>query len=183
LLILFDKNVPDRLDRFLIGHQVRTSTKQGWDLLRNGVLLKTAEDAGFDVLVIADQNIKYQQNLTGRRIAIIVLGSNAWPVLKRRGSEIADLVDAAAPGSYEFMEFPRGISVTNTVRQNSSALILFRYRTKAVTGENGLTVWADQKIQKSPRQLPVGAGCYQPGLLQNRFVPVVRNYLGISALE
>ena len=78
-----------------------------WDpRLENGELLKKAETAGFDVLVTADQNIVYQQNLTGRKLALVVLGSSIWPVVCDFGAEISNKVDSAKSGSYDFIEMP-----------------------------------------------------------------------------
>jgi hypothetical protein len=74
--------------------------------LENGELLKTAEEAGFDVMVTSDQNIKYQQNLKGRKLALVVLGSNIWPIVLEHGETIRAMVDAASWGSYEFIEMP-----------------------------------------------------------------------------
>ena len=74
--------------------------------LENGELLKAAEEAGFDVMVTSDQNIRYQQNLAGRKLALVVLGSNIWPVVRGHETAIAAKVDAATPGSYEFIEMP-----------------------------------------------------------------------------
>jgi hypothetical protein len=65
-----------------------------------------AEAAGFDVMVKADQNIKYQQNLAGRKLALVVLGSNIWPIVRDHGAAIGDKVGSAAPGSYCFIEMP-----------------------------------------------------------------------------
>jgi len=65
-----------------------------------------AEQAGFDLMLTSDQNIRYQQNLTGRRLALLVLGSNIWPIVRRHGETIAARVDAAAPGGYDFIEMP-----------------------------------------------------------------------------
>ena len=77
--ILFDKNVPVGVRRFLPKHEVQTVVDMQWpDQLENGELLKVAEQSGFDVLVTADQNIRYQQNLTGRKLSLLVLGSNIW---------------------------------------------------------------------------------------------------------
>jgi len=68
LRILFDKNVPVGVRAFLQTHEVRTTVEIGWpDQLENGELLKKAEESGFDVMVTSDQNIRYQQNLTGRK--------------------------------------------------------------------------------------------------------------------
>ena len=102
--ILFDKNVPAPLRRSLPGHQVETATQLGWGQLKNGILLRTAEEAGFDMMVTADQNIKYQQNLTERKIALVVLGSNRWPYLQQHIPEIAAAVDAAKTNSYTFVK-------------------------------------------------------------------------------
>lgn len=105
--ILFDKNVPVGLRRFLAHHEVHTVVEMRWpDQLENGELLKVAEESGFDVLVTSDQNIRYQQNLTGRKLALLVLGSNIWPVVLNHGAEITARIDAAKPGSYDFIEMP-----------------------------------------------------------------------------
>jgi predicted nuclease of predicted toxin-antitoxin system len=107
LRILFDKNVPVGVRRFLSGHEVRTFVQMQWHpQLENGELLRAAEAAGFDVLVTSDQNILYQQNLTGRKLALVVLGSNIWPIVREHGATIAAKVDAATPGSYDFIEMP-----------------------------------------------------------------------------
>jgi hypothetical protein len=85
LRIAFDKNVPVGVRRFLTGHEVRTFVEMQWHpQLENGELLAAAEAAGFDAMLTADQNIRYQQNLTGRRLALIVIGSNIWPNRKAR---------------------------------------------------------------------------------------------------
>jgi hypothetical protein len=105
LRILFDKNVPVGARRFLPAHEVHTVVEMGWpDQLENGELLRVAEESGFDVMVTSDQNIPYQQNLTGRKFALVVLGSNIWPVVQKHGAAIAASVDAAKPGSCDFIE-------------------------------------------------------------------------------
>lgn len=64
--ILFDKNVPAGARGFLLGHEVHTLVDMRWpDQLENGELLMMAEQPAFDVMVTSDQNIRYQQNLTG----------------------------------------------------------------------------------------------------------------------
>jgi hypothetical protein len=67
---------------------------------------KAAETYDFDVLVTADQNIRYQQNLQGRKLALVVLGSNIWPVVRTHEVSIMQAVDPATPGSYVFIEMP-----------------------------------------------------------------------------
>jgi hypothetical protein len=79
----------------------------GWPVqLENGLLLKAAEEAGFDVMVTSDQNIRYQQNLTARKLALVVLGSNIWPIVSSHAVEIANAVDSASQGTYQFIEMP-----------------------------------------------------------------------------
>ncbi len=103
---LFDKNIPDQLGRFLAGHVVEFAANLGWGELKNGVLLATAELHKFDVMITADQNIKYQQNLTRRKIALVVLGSNRWPLLREHIREIQAVVAASRTNSYSFIEVP-----------------------------------------------------------------------------
>jgi hypothetical protein len=76
------------------------------DQLENGDLLKAAESSGFDILVTSDQNIRYQQNLTGRKLALVVLGSNIWPIVREHGKSITESAAAATPGGYVFIEMP-----------------------------------------------------------------------------
>ena len=71
--ILFDHSTPAPLRRYLGGHEVTEAVELGWDRLANGELLAEAERAGFDMLLTADKNIRYQQNFTGRKIALVVL--------------------------------------------------------------------------------------------------------------
>ena len=80
--VLLDQGVPVPMSLHLEGHDVRTASQQGWDTLSNGELLEAAEAAGFNVLLTTDKNIRYQQNLKGRKIAFVVLGNQQWPVLR-----------------------------------------------------------------------------------------------------
>jgi len=105
LRILFDNNVPIGLRRFLPRHEVRTIREMGWPpQLENGELLKAAESEAFDILLTSDQNIKHQQDLKALRLALVVLGSNIWPIVKIHVSEITDEVEKASRGSYHFIE-------------------------------------------------------------------------------
>jgi hypothetical protein len=107
LRIVFDKNVPVGVRRFLSNHEVHTFIDMQWHpQLENGELLRLGEAEGFDVMVTSDQNIGYQQNLTGRKLALVVLGSNIWPLMRDHGAEIAGIVDSVRPGSYDFIEIP-----------------------------------------------------------------------------
>lgn len=82
------------------GHTVVRASERGWNTLSNGELLQAAEQTGFDVVVTADKNMRYQQNLAGRRIALVVLSTPQWPVVQRHLDKIAAAVNAATPGSY-----------------------------------------------------------------------------------
>ncbi len=78
----------------------------GWDRLTNGHLLVAAEKAGFDLLLTADKNMRYQQNLAGRKIALVVLGNSPWPIVRLHIDEIVAAVNAATPGSFVEVEIP-----------------------------------------------------------------------------
>lgn len=77
-----------------------------WDRLENGDLLTAAESAGFDLLLTAGKNMCYQQNLSGRKMALIVLGNSPWPVVQLHIAAISDAVNAATPGSFAEVEIP-----------------------------------------------------------------------------
>jgi hypothetical protein len=106
MLILFDHSTPRGVARALKGHLVIQAKDRGWSTLSNGNLLAAAEQAGFDLLLTADKNMRYQQNLTGRRIALIVLSTPQWPIVRLCLAEIASVVDAAMPGTYVEVEIP-----------------------------------------------------------------------------
>jgi hypothetical protein len=103
---IFDNSTPGPLARFLAAHEISTCPKLGWTRLGNGELLSAAEAAGFDLMITADQNLKYQQDLAKRRIALIVLGSNDWSIVRKFTAVIAVSADAATPNSYVFIEMP-----------------------------------------------------------------------------
>ena len=96
--ILFDANTPAPLARFLRGHEVVRADELGWQGLENGALLDAAEHAGFDLLLTCDQNVQYQQNLTTRKLALLILSSNHWPTLRRIAARIATAVDFVQTG-------------------------------------------------------------------------------------
>ncbi|HTW80550.1 MAG TPA: hypothetical protein VME23_13475 [Terracidiphilus sp.] len=107
MLVLFDNGVPRTLARYLIErHTVTEARARGWDTLENGALLKAAEDAGFEVLLTTDKNIRYQQNLTGRKIALVVLGQGRWKLIKPHAKSVADAISASAPGGFAEVEIP-----------------------------------------------------------------------------
>lgn len=104
--ILFDNGTPAALKRFLGHHDVVTAIETGWERLENGDLLRVAEEDGFELLLTTDKRIRYQQNMRGRNIALVVLGNQQWPVARFHVEKIVAAVDAAVPGSYFEVEIP-----------------------------------------------------------------------------
>jgi len=104
--ILFDNGTPRGVATGLPSHIVEECRSRGWDTLRNGELLDAAEAAGFDVLLTTDRNIPYQQNLTRRTIAVVILGKGRWRLIKDRLPEIEAAVAAASPGSITEVQIP-----------------------------------------------------------------------------
>lgn len=91
--ILLDSSAPAPLASWLRRHEVLRTGQLGWQSLEDSSLLSRAEAAGFDVLITCDQNIPYQQNFQDRRIAVLVLSSNRWPLVKRVAPQIASLIE------------------------------------------------------------------------------------------
>lgn len=104
--ILFDQGTPGPLRRSLPDHEVATAYELGWSRLKNGELLDAAEGAQFDVLITTDTNLKHQQNLSERDLAIVVLGSTSWPRIQRALENVVSAIDATAPGTYTEVEIP-----------------------------------------------------------------------------
>jgi hypothetical protein len=80
--------------------------ERGWDRLLNGELIAAAEAAGFELLVTTDKNMRYQQDLKGRKIAFVVIGNQQWPTLRRYVERVVAAVNAATPGSYAEVDIP-----------------------------------------------------------------------------
>ena len=104
--ILFDQGTPRPLRNFLPEHAVDTSSGRGWSELSNGDLLDVAESEGYDLLITTDQNMRHQQNLAGRRLAVIVLLSGAWPYAQSRVEDIRAAVAEAQPGELREVPIP-----------------------------------------------------------------------------
>ena len=104
--VLFDQATPVPIREFLVDHAVSTAAQQHWDRLRNGELLTVAEQAGFDVLLTTDKNMRYQQNMAGRTIAVVVIGVQQWPALQPYVVRVVAAVNAATPGSFIDVEIP-----------------------------------------------------------------------------
>jgi hypothetical protein len=104
--VLFDNGTPRGLAAALSDHVVEEARSRGWDTLTNGQLLDAAEAAGFEVFVTTDRNIRYQQNLLDRKIAIVVLGKARWKLIRNRLHEIAKAVADAVPGNVVEVDIP-----------------------------------------------------------------------------
>ena len=102
--ILFDNNTPRALRRYLTEHTVATAREKGWAEARNGVLLDNAESEDYEILITADQSMRYQQNMARRRIAVIVLMSNRWPLVRLHIQAILEAVNTVRPG--QLVEIP-----------------------------------------------------------------------------
>lgn len=98
--VLLDENLPHKLRGFLLDHDTATVAYLGWGGLKNGDLLKAAEDAGFDVFVTGDRALEHQQNVRGREIAIVSLSAHNWPIIKHHVAKIARAIDGAQAGSF-----------------------------------------------------------------------------------
>ena len=101
--VLLDACVPRLLRKYLPDHAVHTAQEMGWGQLKNGALLQAVE-LKFNAFLTSDQNLKYQQNSTGRKLAILVLPTNDWPTIRRLADKIAAKVAALKPG--DFVEMP-----------------------------------------------------------------------------
>jgi hypothetical protein len=103
--VLLDHCVPRRVRQALVDCESTTAFKRGWSELKNGALLKAAEDAGFDVLVTADKNLRYQQKLTARHIAMVELPTNSLPALLPHFAAIGEAVNRVQAGEYLELSF------------------------------------------------------------------------------
>ena len=104
--ILFDQGTPVTIRDALQGHSVRTANEEGWNTLANGDLLRVAEAAGFDVLLTTDTGVAHQQNLKGRKLAVVILSRNRWKLIQPRMTEIVAAVNEAKPGTFLVVEIP-----------------------------------------------------------------------------
>jgi hypothetical protein len=102
--VLLDENLDHALRKLLGQHEVATVNFMGWTGLKNGELLQAAEDSGIDVLLTGDQTLSYEQNLTGRRLAIVALSAIQLPIIRENLAKILAAIDGAAPGSLQAVD-------------------------------------------------------------------------------
>lgn len=99
---LFDQGTPVPLRRFLPGHEVTTAYELGWSTVTNGELIRLAEQERFEVLITTDTNLRYQQKLDGRTLAILVLTTTSWPRMRNSTERIeAAIARIGVGGSVE----------------------------------------------------------------------------------
>ncbi len=101
--ILFDQGTPAPLRKYLANHEVKTAAEMDWSRLTNGQLLDAAEDT-FDLLITTDQQLQQQQNLAGRKLAILVLPTTSWPRLELNHATIVSAIESITSGQYVELE-------------------------------------------------------------------------------
>ena len=104
--VLLDVCTPVQVHRALPNHDVRTAVKRGWGDLENGDLLRAAESAAFDLFIICDKNLRHQQNLARKRLAILELWTNHRPTLEKHWKLIQETAEAMHPGQYRILQTP-----------------------------------------------------------------------------
>ncbi len=104
--VLLDECVPVQVRNSLVGHEVSTAQKMGWGGISNGELLQRAEQEGFELFIVADKNLPYQQNLKGRKLAILELWTNHRPTLEKHLDQIKLAAERISTGEYFVLENP-----------------------------------------------------------------------------
>lgn len=104
--ILFDQGTPVLLKNALANHDVKTVFEMGWSDMENGALLRVAEDT-FSVFITTDQQLRHQQNLAGRKLAILVLGTTSWPRIREQLPKVTEAVEEITAGAYREISFDR----------------------------------------------------------------------------
>jgi predicted nuclease of predicted toxin-antitoxin system len=106
--ILLDECVPLPLREILDRHTCQTAQQVGWKNIRNGELLDLAEGE-FDLFITSDQGVRYQQNLSGRRIRILELSTNKLRLIEAAASQIKEAVDSIGPTEFRRLEIPKSV--------------------------------------------------------------------------
>jgi len=99
--VLLDENLAQRLRKNLGVHEVFTVSYKGWAGLKNGELLRTAEEDGIEVFLTGDETLVHEQNLAGRKLGVVELSSVEWEILRNHLPSIISAVDKAIPGSFQ----------------------------------------------------------------------------------
>lgn len=102
--MLLDENLDHALRGFLGQHEVVTAAYMGWSGLKNGDLLRAADESGIDVLLTGDRTLNKEQNLAGFRLAVVAVPAVELPILKNSLHQIIAAIDRASPGSFQAVE-------------------------------------------------------------------------------
>lgn len=102
--VLLDENLDHALKKLLGHHEVVTVTYMGWSGIKNGALLSAAETTDIDVLLTGDQTLRFEQNLKGRHLAIVILSAIQLPILQLNLQKIIAAIEAAVPGSFQVVD-------------------------------------------------------------------------------
>ena len=105
--VLFDHNLPHKLRTALAklgSHDVATAAYLGWAELKNGALLRAAEASGFEVLITGDRTLVHEQNFAGRRLGVIPVSTNIWPMIQAKIPQILTAIEHAAPGTFQAID-------------------------------------------------------------------------------
>jgi predicted nuclease of predicted toxin-antitoxin system len=105
--LLLDESLPVALKGLLPNHDARTVRDMGWRGISNGKLLALAEENEFEALITCDKNLHYQQNMTGRRIAIVVLSSSQWQTVRAASPPILEALNSIFAGGYHTVDLGR----------------------------------------------------------------------------
>jgi predicted nuclease of predicted toxin-antitoxin system len=105
--ILLDENIPFGMRKLLGEHDVKHASEEGWDGISNGELIAYAEAYGYDVMVTADKNLRYQQNIADRKLAIMALSTNHWKTIRRGAHFVVEALDHVIRGAFVEVDFNR----------------------------------------------------------------------------
>jgi hypothetical protein len=102
----FDQGTPVPLKNVLTDFDITTAHEMGWSTLHNGELLSSAEADGFDVFITTDQNLQHQQNLSHRKLAVVVLSTTSWPRIKHVSSLVVEAILTVKSGQIHIVDVP-----------------------------------------------------------------------------
>ena len=107
-MVFFDECVPQPLRKLLLTQNIKTAQEMGWARLKDAALISKAEEAGFKVFVTCDRDLRHQQNLRNSKIALLVLSTNYWPILRKQYRLIDSALVLIQPGQCIELTIPTG---------------------------------------------------------------------------
>lgn len=115
--VFFDEDVPRKLARSLPQHDISTVVSMQWGSMKNGALLKLIEGEGFNAFLTGDKNMQNQQQLAGRRFAVLIMSAINWPVILPHIHKIAAALDTAQPGTVTLIDCGAFIPYSKSARE------------------------------------------------------------------